>query len=197
MHICRCTGYCMNIPTACINTGMYLHSEVPFIALLCLMHFRITLAILVFSGFRCCYKAGVNNSATMHHKACFVETIVDISKNLLTKFICFKHMSELKQCSCIRYLLFIEIYMHKWTHGVTVVDRILDSFIGQIKPNLHEIHAKHGFNTNRFATALVSEIIWANHFYPIWPWDDFFHGIKKFLTLGFLLAVGVFHVGKC
>ena len=26
----------------------------------------------VLSGFWCCYKAGVNNSATMHHKACFI-----------------------------------------------------------------------------------------------------------------------------
>ena len=89
MPICRCTGYCVNISTSCINTGMYFHSEVPFISLLCLMHFRITLTILILSGFWRCYKAGINNSATMHHKACFIETIVDISKYLLAKFICF------------------------------------------------------------------------------------------------------------
>ena len=111
--------------------------------------------------------ADVNNRATMHHKTGFIQTIGDIRKNFLAKLICFKHMSELKQGSCIRYLLFMEIDMHKGTHGVTVVDRILDSFIGQIKPNLHEIHTKHGFNTNRFAAALVSEIIGANHFYPV------------------------------
>ena len=123
--------YCMNIPTACINTGMYLHSEVPFIALLCLMHFRITFALLILSGFWCCYKACINNSATMHHKTGFIEAAVDISKKFLARLVCFKHMSELKQGSRIRYLLFMEIYMHKGTHSVTVVDRILDSFIGQ------------------------------------------------------------------
>ena len=48
-----------------------------------------------------------------YHKTCSVETIIDISKYLFAKFVCFKHMSELKQSSCIRYLLFIEIYMHK------------------------------------------------------------------------------------
>ena len=88
------------------------------------------------------------------------------SNTFLAKLVCFKHMSELKQGSRIRYLLFMEIYMHKGTHSVTVVDRILDSFIGQIKPYLHEIHAKHGFNTNRFATTLVSEIIRAINFLP-------------------------------
>lgn len=48
-----------------------------------------------------------------YHKTCSVETIIDISKYLFAKFVCFKHMSELKQSSCIRHLLFIEIYMHK------------------------------------------------------------------------------------
>lgn len=157
----------MDIPTACINTGMYLHSELPFIALLCLMHLRITFALLILSGFWCCYKACINNSAAMHHKTGFIEAAVDIGKKFLAKLICFKHMSELKQGSRIRHLLFMEIYMHKGTHSVTVVDRILDSFIGQIKPYLHEIHAKHGFNTNRFATTLVSEIIRSDHFYPV------------------------------
>lgn len=42
MHIGRCTSYCMNVSAACIYAGMYFHSEVPFIALLCLMHFRST-----------------------------------------------------------------------------------------------------------------------------------------------------------
>ncbi len=51
--------------------------------------------------------------------------------------------------------------------GITAVDRILGSFIRQIKPYLHEIHAKHGFNTDWFATALVSEIIRADYFYPV------------------------------
>ena len=87
MHIGRCTGYCMNIPTACINTGMHLHSEVPFIALLCLMHFRITFALLILSGFWCCYKAGINNSAAMHHKTGFIEAAVDIGKNFLAKLV--------------------------------------------------------------------------------------------------------------
>lgn len=40
-------------------------------------------------------------------------------------------------------LLFIKIYVHKSTHSITVINGILDSFIRQIEPNLHEIHAKH------------------------------------------------------
>ena len=40
-------------------------------------------------------------------------------------------------------LLFIKIYGHKSTHSITVINGILDSFIRQIEPNLHEIHAKH------------------------------------------------------
>lgn len=40
-------------------------------------------------------------------------------------------------------LLFIKIYVHKSTHSITVINGILDSFIRQIEPNLHKIHAKH------------------------------------------------------
>lgn len=39
--------------------------------------------------------------------------------------------------------LFIKIYVHKSTHSITVINGILDSFIRQIEPNLHKIHAKH------------------------------------------------------
>lgn len=125
----------------------------------------------------------------MHHKSRFVKTPIDISKYLFAKFICFKHMSELKYGSCIRHLLFIEIDMHKGTHGITVIDRIFDSFVRKIKPNLHEVHAKHGFNTNSLTTAFIVEIKRPNYFNPVRPWDKFFHGIKNSSRLVFFLRL--------
>lgn len=107
MHICRCAGYCMNIPTACINTGMYLHSEVPFIALLCLMHFRITFALLILSGFWCCYKAGINNSAP-----CIIRPA--LSRRLLTSAKSFSP-SLFDSSICLNSLTFYHRY-----HSVSI-----------------------------------------------------------------------------
>ena len=56
----------------------------------------------------------------------------------LTEHISYRHMYELIQSNCPQYLLFIEIYMHKWTHRLTV--RIFNPSTKQTKPNLYDLN---------------------------------------------------------
>ena len=120
----------MHITATGISTSVNLHSEVPFISFLRLVHFRITFTGFVFSGLWCCDQACINDSTTVHDKTGFVETAVYICKDLLANLVLFKHMAKLEQRCSVRYLLLIKIYVHKCTHGIAVVDGILDSFIG-------------------------------------------------------------------
>ena len=78
--------------------------------------------------------------------------------------------------------------------SITVINGILDSFIRQIEPNLHEIHAKHDLNANRLAAMRIIKVVGTNHFAPVWPWNYFIHSIKKFFTLCFLFAVWILHI---
>ena len=98
-------------------------------------------------------------------------------------------LPELQQGCCIRHLLINEVDFEKAPHGITVIDSFLYTFIREIEPVLHEVHAKDYLNTDRFAAALIVIIVWLNYFDSMTPGNDFVHGFQKLLPPGFFPAV--------
>ena len=106
-------------------------------------------------------------------------------------------MAEFAQRRLIRNCLRHEVNACEFPHGIAVVNGIFGRRVGQIKPNLKQIHSQHFFNAHRRTTALPLGIAGCNDTYPFIPGDDLIHDFQKFLTLGFLLAEAIFDVCKC
>ena len=89
---------------------------------------------------------------------------------------------ESQQRSCIRNLLLAKINSKEFLHGIAVINGILNPFIGQIKPCLHQIHAKHTLYSFWRAATLSLGIKGRYHSYPSFPWNDLIHLLQKIFT---------------
>ena len=52
-------------------------------------------------------------------------------------------MPELQQGGRIRNLFLQEVDPYEVSHGVTIVDRILETFVREVEPNLKQVHPEH------------------------------------------------------
>ena len=105
-------------------------------------------------------------------------------------------MPEFQQGGCIRYLLLQEVDPDEVPHGITVVDRILKTFVRQVELDLKQIHPEHYFDPARRTAALPGGIVWQNLVNPISPKDDLVHLVKELLLLSDTLPSAVFHVAE-
>ena len=85
----------------------------------------------------------------------------------------------------------------KFPHSITVIYGILGVLVGQIEPDLKQIHPQHFLDTHGRTAALSLQIVELDNTYPFIPVNDLVHDFQKSLPLAFLLAEAVFDVGKC
>src|SRR5690606_16925727 len=97
-----------------IDADVHLHSEAPLIALLGLMHFRITLAGLVLGGTRCRNDGGIDNAAFTQHQAVFLKMLIHFFEQYLAKAMLLQKMAELKNGGFVRQT--IQLQSSKLAH---------------------------------------------------------------------------------
>lgn len=78
---------------------------------------------------------------------------------------------------CIRHLLIYEVDFEKVPHRIISYRGFLHFFIGEVEPVLHEVHAEHNLNVNRFVAALIVIVIKLNNFNSMALGNDFLHGV--------------------
>ena len=205
----QCSGLCdvmlirrgdrngMHQSAACVHADVALHSEFPLIALFCLVHFRVTGFVRIFSGAGGIDDGCVYNGSALHHVPGLHHNTVDCVKKQLVQTMCFQKMAEIAQRCFIRHCLCHEVNACEFPHGIAVVDSILGSRIGQVEPNLKQIHPQHFFNAHGRTATLSLGIVGPDDTNPLVPGNDLVHDFQKLFPLGFLLAEAVFDVGKC
>jgi hypothetical protein len=77
-----------------VDADMDFHREIPLIALVGLVHFRIPLALLVFRGGWCRDQGGINDRALPHLHAPRPDVGFDDLKNLLTQPVLLQQVTE-------------------------------------------------------------------------------------------------------
>ena len=102
-----CNG--VDISAAGVDSGMDFHSEVPLVAFLRLMHFRIALAGSVLNGAWSADDGCVNDGAAVHHEAGFLQALFHVGEDFLSDFVLFQKAAELQKRGCVRDLLVEEI----------------------------------------------------------------------------------------
>ena len=89
-----------------VDTNVRLHPEEPLVALLRLVHVRITGLVLVLRRRRCADDRGVDNSALAHFDTVRLEIFKDVLEQSLAEIVPFKQVPEtadrsLGNCSCV------------------------------------------------------------------------------------------------
>ena len=66
-----------------------------------------------------------------------------------------RKMAELQKRSSIRYLLLDKIHVHEFAERIAVIDCVLYALIGEVEPNLKQIHPQHFLNAHCWSAALA------------------------------------------
>ena len=160
------------------------------------MHFRITLAFFVLDG-RCGVdNRCIHNGAAPHHESCLLKTLFDVVEDGFSDIVFFQQVPKLQQGGRIRNLFLQEIDSYEVPHSVAVVDRILETFVRQVEPNLKQIYPEHYFDPARRTAALPLGIVQKNLVDPVGSWNDVIHFPKELFLLSDTLPSAVFHVAE-
>ena len=84
----------MDQPGVLVYTDMHLHTEIPLVALLGLVHLWIALSVFVFGGAGSGDQGGIDDRALLHGHALLLEVGLYRFKNLLAEVVLLKQMPE-------------------------------------------------------------------------------------------------------
>lgn len=149
MHIRRSGYHRVYQLRAAVHSYMGLHAEVPLIALLRLVHLRITGLFLVLGGSRRIDDRGVNYGALRNLYAVLGKILPNQHKKPFAEVVGLQNMAELADRSLVRHRLTAKVDSHKVAHGPRVVKRLLHRRIGEIEPVLEKMDAQHPLNPDR------------------------------------------------
>ena len=138
-----------------IDTDMGLHAEVILLALPGLLHLRIALPGLVPGGGGRRHNGGVDDGALAHEQALLGQVGVDFLEDPLGQGMLLQQVTEAQQRGRIRHTLDGQIDTDEVTHGLAVVDGILQRFIGQGIPLLQKVNAQHALQANGWSASLA------------------------------------------
>ena len=133
----------------------------------------------------------------LHHVSGLYHDAVDCIEEQFVQAVCLQKMTEFAQRCFVRNRLRHEVNACEFSHGVAVVDGILGSRIGQIEPDLQQIHPQHFFNAHGRTATLSLGIVGFDNTNLLVPGNDLVHDFQKFSPLRFLLAEAVFDIRKC
>ena len=145
-----------------IHANMRLHAEKPLVALLRLMHLGVTLLVPILGRTRRSDDRGVDHSAFTKHQTFGREMFVDRGEDRFGQRVLLEQAPELEQRGRIGHALSAQIHAHETTDRLTVVQRILNAFVGQAKALLGDIHAQHALQADGRATSAAA--LWVVRF---------------------------------
>jgi hypothetical protein len=136
-----------------ICADMHLHPEVPLVAFLGLVHFRIALATLVLGRGRRRDDRRVHHRALPEHQPLGSQVAVDAGEDAFSQLVGLQQTAELEQRRGIWRGFPRQVDAYKAPDRLTVVDGVFRAFVGQAKALLGDVHAQHPLQANRGATS--------------------------------------------
>ena len=130
------------------------------------------------------------------HESCLLETFLNVVEDGFSEMVFFQQVPKLQQGGRIRNLFLQEIDSYEIPHRVAVVNRILETFVRQIEPDLKQVHPEHYFDPARRTAALPLGIVRENLVDPVSPWNNVIHFPKELFFLSDTLPSTVLHVAE-
>src|SRR4051795_2004295 len=179
-----------------IDPDMGLHPEVPLIALLRLVHLRITALLLVLRRRRGGNDGRIDDRPVPHQQAALLQHRPDLVEQPLCQIVPFQPMPEMQYRSRVRHRGAGQRDPGKAAQRLAVVERVLDRFIGQPVPLLHKIDPQHALQRDRRPTALAFRIERGQACHQPGPRHRLLHLGQKLVPPRLLLFAGVLRLGK-
>jgi hypothetical protein len=105
-------------------------------------------------------------------------------------------MPEMQHRGGVRHRVAVQLDSGKAAQRLAVIERVLDRFVGQPVPLLHEIDPQHACQRDRRPAAFAFRIEWPQSLLQPRPRYNPLHIGQKLIAPRLLLLTGVFHLGK-
>lgn len=124
-----------------VHTHVRLHTEVPVVASLRLVHFRTTLTVFVHRRRRRRNQRGIDNGSPAHQQAFAGKVPVDFIEDPARQLVVLKEARELQPRGRIGRRFVRQVDTNKGADYLAVVDGIFNAFFRQAETLLGDIHA--------------------------------------------------------
>ena len=185
--------YAVNQSERVVDSDMHLHTEVPLVAFLGLVHFRIALAAVVLSGARGRDDGGINNTPFTQHQTVLLQVLVHLFEQRLSQSVLLQNVAEIENGCFVRQT--IQLQTCEMAHRLDFVQCILHRWVAEVIKQLHEVNAKHGRQRIRRPTILALGVITGYLLLQLLPRNQLVHALQKYLAtrlalLGLVLGFG-------
>lgn len=178
----------MNEPGLGIHADVSLHAEVPFIALLDLVHLRIALAIVVLGGARGGNDGGVDNRAGLEHQPLLSETGVDEGQYLRRQLALLQQVPKAQDGRLVGHAR-RAIQPGKASIQRTLTKLFFHGRIAEVPPQLQAMDAQHRLDGERWTPAqslMRTARVRLDQRHQLGPRHDAFHLVQEDLLAGLL-----------
>ena len=163
------------------------------------MHLRVAGAGGVLGRGRRSDDGGIDDRPAPHDPSLTLEDLGLRREQLLPDLVGFEQVSEVEQRGRVRDLLDREVQVHEPPHRIGVVDRVLDSLVGEVEPDLEQVHPQHRGDRLGLATRLarpIGVVARLDQPHPRRPRDRGIHRLQELLTPRDPPTVAVLDISK-
>jgi len=178
-----------------IDADVHLHTKVPLVSLLGLMHLRVARIVAVLGRARCGDDRCIHDGAFLEYQTFISQVLVDGIEDDLTQATLLKEVPEF-QDSCFVGNPLREPQAGKPPHGFKLIERVFHGWVTEVVEQLQAMHPQHGRKRVRRTAILTPGIMLAELLLQFGPGNKLVHAFQKNLTPGFALLVGKLGLGE-
>jgi len=175
---------------------MRLHPEMPLVALLGLVHLRVAGFALVLGRGRGGNDGRIDDRALAHQQTAFLQHRPDLIEQYFGQFVLLQPMAEVQHRRRLRNRRYRQVDAGKAPQGLAVVQRVLQSFVGQPVPLLQKVQPQHPLQPNRRPAALALRVERPQTINQPRPRHHPLHLGQKLVAPRLLFLAGVFCLRK-
>lgn len=162
-----------------IHANVRLHTEVPLVALLGLVHLRVALPILVLGGTGCGNQGGIDHGAALEQQTTGGQLGIDGGKDLSCQLVPLQEVSKAQDGAFVGQAGDARVQVGELSVQGNVVQGFFHRRVGVPEELLQQVNAQHRLQRKGRAPRLACRRVRCNQRQKIKPWDDGIHLIEE------------------
>ena len=178
-----------------VHRDVRLHAEVPLVALLGLVHFRVAFTLPVLGGTRRRDDGGVHDAALPEQQALALEVLVDGREDVLGEVALLEQVAKVQDRRLVGNRL-AQAQPREGAQRGDLVQRLFHRRVAQRKPVLHQMHPQHRLQRVGAATSSGHRVVRLDQPEQRLPRHDHLHLFEEDLAPGLLPLAGVLRIRR-
>jgi len=158
-HVGRRANHTVDQARIGVHANVGFHPKVPFVALLRLMHLRVTALLGIFGRRRRFDDRRVNQRAFLHQQSSLTQRDANLVEQLAGQFVFVQQTPEFQQRGRVRHVLDRQIDAGEGAQRDAVIQRVFQPFVRQPVPLLQEVDPQHPLQANRRTPARALRVM--------------------------------------